>query len=81
MHLKEKPENSYSRLYRKKRQYLVIPTFPETADESGSPLTKESAAAELLTGGSMLTGLSVWWALTTSRGWCTYMCGNAHQFM
>lgn len=34
----------------------MIPTFPETADESGSPLTKESAASELPTGCSMLTG-------------------------
>lgn len=34
----------------------MIPTFPETADESGSPLTKESAAAELLTGAAYSQG-------------------------
>lgn len=34
----------------------MISTFAEPADEGGSPLTKESAAAELLTGCSMLTG-------------------------
>lgn len=34
----------------------MISTFAETVDDSGSPLTKELAAAELLAGCSMLTG-------------------------